>query len=127
MTDDNPAHRNKQDPDIRNDGESNAQADLAPELHNDEQDDEPDQAQTLSDEALGRASNAFGSDEETERVPGKGDDETGSMPDLVDHMKQMVTSGRIDMSAFRGERSDDDEEGYLGEGAIEDKTPRGPY
>lgn len=127
MTDDTPQTARPQDADIRNDGEANAQRDLAPELHNDEQDDEPDQAQSLADEALGRATTVFGSDEETERVPGQGDDESGSTPDLVDHMKQMVTSGRIDMGAFRGERSDDDEEGYLGEAAIEDKTPRGPY
>jgi len=40
-------------------------------------------------------------------------------------MKQMVSSGRIDMGAFRGERNDDDEEGMLGEAGIDDDTPRG--
>ena len=39
----------------------------------------------------------------------------GVVQDLVDHMRQMDSSGRIDMSAFRGERNDDDEEGMLGE------------
>lgn len=40
-------------------------------------------------------------------------------------MRQMVSSGIIDMGAYRGERSDDDEEGMLGEAGIEDDTPRG--
>jgi hypothetical protein len=47
-----------------------------------------------------------------------GDDE-GGMPDLVDTMHQMQTSGRIDTSAFRGERNDDDV-AMLGEEGIED-------
>ena len=52
---------------------------------------------------------------------GEGDD----AQDLVDHMRQMERSGRIDMDAYRGERSDDDEDGELGEGGIEDDEPRG--
>ena len=40
-------------------------------------------------------------------------------------MNQMASSGHIDMGAFRGERSDDDEEGLYGEGGIEEDTPRG--
>lgn len=98
--------------------------DLAPEAHNQEQDDSASQAQTLADEALGRATSVLGAGEETERTPGDGD-EPGSTPDLVDHMKQMVSSGRIDMGAYRGERNDDDEEGSLGEAGIDDETPRG--
>jgi hypothetical protein len=97
--------------------------DLPPEAHNQEQDDAPTQAQTLADEALGRATAVLGA-EDSERVAGQGD-EAGSTPDLVDHMKQMVSSGRIDMGAFRGERNDDDEEGMLGEAGIDDDTPRG--
>lgn len=94
--------------------------DLAPEAHNSEQDDEGAQAQTLADEALrGRGERL--SDSEKVRS-GEPDDGT---PDLVDHMNQMASSGRIDMSAFRGERSDDDEEGIYGEDGIEDDTPRG--
>ncbi len=34
--------------------------------------------------------------------------------DTVDHMKEMVDSGRIDNDAFAGERNDDDEESDLG-------------
>ena len=94
--------------------------DLAPEAHNSEQDDEGAQAQTVADEALrgGRESLS-----DSEKVPG-GEPDDGT-PDLVDHMNQMASSGRIDMSAFRGERSDDDEQGLYGEDAIEDDTPRG--
>ena len=94
--------------------------DLAPEAHNAEQDDEGAQAQTVADEAL-RARGESVSD--SEKVPG-GDPGDG-VPDLVDHMNQMASSGRIDMSAFRGERSDDDEEGLYGQDGIEDDTPRG--
>jgi hypothetical protein len=66
----------------------------------------------------------LGAAEDSERVSGDGD-EPGSTPDLVDHMKQMVSSGRIDMGAYRGERNDDDEEGGLGRSGIDDETPRG--
>lgn len=114
-----PRHQNAGQ---RPDGEAMADRTLPPEAHSSEQDDEPSQAQSLTDEAMGRAGSAAGND--SERVAGP-EDETGSMPDLVDHMKQMVSSGKIDMSAFRGERSDDDEEGSYGEAANEDDTPRG--
>ena len=97
-------------------------ADLPPETYNAEQDDAPQQAQTLADEALGRVS-AFESGDSEKAPSGLADDD--SVPDLVDHMDQMVSSGRIDMSAYRGERSDDDEEGGLGEQGIEDDFPRG--
>ena len=96
--------------------------DLAPEAHNQEQDDEGAQAQTLADEVLGRRRDFAMSD--SEKVGG-GDLLGANTPDLVDHMNQMASSGRIDMSAFRGERSDDDEEGFSGEEAIEDDSPRG--
>ncbi len=108
-----------QDDDI---GEDAADRTLPPEVHNQEQDDEDSQAQTLADEAIGRATDSFGLSD-TEKV-GTGEDD-GGMPDLVDHMRQMESSGRIDMSAFRGERNDDDEDGNLGEGGREDDFPRG--
>ena len=95
-------------------------ADLAPEAHNSEQDDEGSQAQTVADEALRGGGETLS---DSEKVPG-GDPGDGT-PDLVDHMNQMASSGRIDMSAFRGERSDDDEEGLYGADGIEDDTPRG--
>jgi hypothetical protein len=34
-------------------------------------------------------------------------------------MRQMTHSGRIDTDAYRGERSDDDEEGELGPGGVD--------
>ena len=94
--------------------------DLAPETHNSEQDDEGAQAQTVAEQAL-RGSGETLSDSEKVRGGDPGD----GTPDLVDHMNQMASSGRIDMSAFRGERSDDDEEGLYGEDGIEGDTPRG--
>jgi hypothetical protein len=95
-----------------------------PETVNTEQEDGDTQAQTVADEAIARATSVLGEQGETERAPG-GEDDSGGMPDLVDHMNQMVSSGVIDMSAYRGERSDDDEEGMLGESGIDDDTPRG--
>lgn len=91
----------------------------APDAANLEQEDESTQAQTLADEVLGRAEGAgtFGL-EDTEKVTTG--DETDDVQDLVDHMRQMETSGRIDMSAYRGERNDDEEEGRYGEAAEEE-------
>ena len=74
----------------------------------------------MADEALrGRGEGLSDSEKVRGGDPGDG------TPDLVDHMNQMASSGRIDMSAFRGERSDDDEEGTYGEDGIEDDNPRG--
>lgn len=112
----------KQSPDVSRSNEHVVQADLPPETHNAEQDDEAAQAQTLAEEALDRRSEFEGS--ETDRSPSPGDD-SGSTPDLVDRMNQMVLSGRIDMSAYRGERSDDDEDGTLGKQGDEPDFPRG--
>ena len=103
------------DRDPRNGAE--ADPDLAPETVNDEQEDESSQAQTVADEALDRSTSAFGLDD-TEKV--STGDETDDVQDLVDHMHQMETSGRVDMSAFRGERNDDEEEGRYGEAAEEE-------
>lgn len=84
---------------------------LAPESDNSEQEDEEAQAQTVAEEALVRSTSAEGlSDTEKAKTGEEGED----AQDLVDHMRQMDSSGRIDMSAYRGERNDDDEEGMLG-------------
>ena len=90
----------------------------APEAHNQSQDDAGEQAQTLADEARGRASSIAAGD--TEKA-GHNDEFDSSAPDLVDTMNQMVSSGHIDMGAFAGERSDDDEPGAYGEQADEDE------
>ena len=99
--------------------------DLAPEAHNSSQDDAGEQAQTLADEVLGRAAAVKSGDTEKPHYAGISDSDGDSTPDLVDTMNQMVSSGHIDMGAFAGERSDDDEEGSLGEQGLEDEGPRG--
>lgn len=94
------------------DGEDRQTEDLAPENQNSEQDDESTQAQTFADDALGRSSDDFGLDDTEKVATGEDSDDVA---DLVDQMKQMVSSGRIDNGAFRGERNDDDEDDLLGE------------
>ena len=92
----------------------------APEALNREQQDEEAQAQTVA-EAARRERRLEDSDKVKSR------DESDDAQDLVDHMRQMERSGRIDMDAYRGERSDDDEDGELGEEGIEDDGPRGAH
>ena len=90
----------------------------APEARNREQDDEAAQAQSVA-EAARREARLEDSDKPTNG------DASDDVQDLVDHMRQMERSGRIDMDAYRGERSDDDEEDELGPGGVEDDEPRG--
>ena len=86
---------------------------LAPETHNDEQDDERSQAQTVSEDAQHEATRS-----PTESV--KGDNSSGLMgdstQDTIDHMRDMESSGRIDMDAYRGEPNHDDNAGKYGKG-----------
>lgn len=98
-------------------GEDEQTNDLAPELHNAEQDDGAEQTQTLADEALGRSAGDFATDESEKVSTG---DESDDVEDLVDHMKQMVSSGRIDNSAYAGEPNYDDNIDKYGPGAKED-------
>lgn len=90
-------------------------ADQAPEMHNDEQDDHRNQAQQVSTEAQ-QLTPQTGSP--TESV--KSDNSSGLMndstQDLVDHMRDMESSGRIDMDAFRGEPNHDDNVDKYGKG-----------
>ena len=79
---------------------------LAPETHNSEQDDEQSQAQTVADQAQ---SLRKGDPTSSIKVGG------GDSQDLVDHMRDMESSGRIDMSAFDGEETMDDNEAAYGE------------
>jgi len=93
---------------------------LAPETHNSEQDDEQSQAQTLADEARGRNPGDYGSPTESVKVKRDSDDED-STQDLVDHMRDMERSGRIDMGAYRGEDNmDDNEDKYGDENRLDD-------
>ena len=86
---------------------------MAPETHNDEQDDERMQAQTVAEQAQ-----AQGRSSPTESL--KGPNDSGLMgdstQDVIDHMRDMESSGRIDMGAFAGEPNMDDNAGKFGEG-----------
>jgi len=95
------------------------QSGLAPETHNDEQDDHRMQAQEVAEQAR----------KQSDHVPGptesrKSKNSSGLMgdstQDLVDHMRDMESSGRIDMSAYRGEPNHDDDEDELGKQARDD-------
>ena len=71
----------------------------------------------MADEAVGRGSGEFATDE-SEKVPTG--DESDDVEDLVDHMEQMVSSGRIDNSAYAGEPNYDDNEDKYGPASKED-------
>ena len=97
-------------------------AEQAPELHNAEQDDELEQAQTLADEALrGEARRASPLD--SVKPDDENDLSDDSTQDLIDHMRDMESSGRIDMGAFAGEPNHDDNEDKYGDEAKLDDLP----
>ena len=87
--------------------------DLAPELHNSEQDDEQAQAHTIADDAL-----ALRRGDPTASIKVGG----GDVQDLVDHMRDMESSGRIDMGAYEGEPNMDDEDERYGDGHEPDEV-----
>jgi len=82
------------------------QADLAPEMHNDEQDDHRSQAQEVAQQARDRARS--GSPTESRRDPHTNDPMGSSTQDTIEHMRDMESSGRIDLDAFEGEPNHDD-------------------
>ena len=88
---------------------------------NSEQADEG-QAQAVADDALARRRgllNGSAHDPTVETRRGGRSGRSGSfaqdVPDLVDTMNQMLTSGLIDNGAFAGEPMMDDDEGQLGQ------------
>ena len=89
------------------------QAGLAPETHNDEQDDHLSQAQSVANDARGRKPGDYGSPTESVKKNGANID-GDSTQDTVDHMRDMESSGRIDMGAYRGEDNMDDNEDKYG-------------
>lgn len=91
---------------------SDPQNTLAPETVNREQDDEASQAQTIAAEAQQAD---HGSPLDSEKY-GESEILDDSTQDLVDHMRDMESSGRIDMDAYRGEPNMDDNAGKYGEG-----------
>lgn len=96
------------------------QASFAPETHNNEQDDHRMQAQEVAAQAR-KQSDHMASPTQSERS----DNESGllgdSTQDVIDHMRDMESSGRIDMSAYRGEPNHDDNEDELGPQAKADE------
>ena len=95
----------------------NPSSDDAPEMHNDEQDDEPSQAQSIAEEA--RNQDAESSPLDSIKVNSGIDDD--STQDLIDHMRDMEQSGRIDMDAFAGEENlDDNEDKYDPDNRVDD-------
>jgi len=97
-------------------------AEEAPELHNAEQDDELEQAQTVADEAL-RGGARDGSPLDSIRNDEPGEVMDDASQDLVDKMRDMEQSGRIDMGAYAGEPNMDDNEDKYGEENREDDRP----
>ncbi|MBC7159059.1 MAG: hypothetical protein H5U21_03300 [Porphyrobacter sp.] len=97
-------------------------ADEAPELHNAEQDDEQEQTHSVAGDALhGEARRSSPLDSRRSDEPGEIMDD--STQDLVDHMRDMEQSGRIDMDAYRGEPNLDDNEDKYGPGNKVDDLP----
>ena len=85
------------------------QSGLAPETHNDEQDDHRSQAQEVARQAQNAASKSAGGTES--RKPGSPgvDNVAGEETDLIDEMRAMEDTGKIDNSAFAGEPNHDDD------------------
>jgi hypothetical protein len=75
-----------------------------------EQEDEDTQAQTVTDDAFDKAVD----DGLEESEKDKSGIEDFDAPDLVDRMKQMNSSGHVDMGAYDGEETMDDLENKYG-------------
>lgn len=85
--------------------ERSREGDPAPENYNREQDeDAAAQAQSFTEDSLRRSSSSRAEESEKVRTGDISDD----VQDLVEHMRQMNNSGRIDMDAYRGEPNFDD-------------------
>ena len=97
----------------------NPSSGVAPETDNDEQEDERSQAQYVAEEARNKDGQASPLD--SIKVSGGIDDD--STQDLIDHMRDMEQSGRIDMDAYAGEENLDDNEDKYGEENRVDDLP----
>lgn len=84
------------------------QADLAPEMHNDEQDDHRSQAQEVAEQAQDGASSEPGGTESRKPASPGVDGVAGSESDMIDQMRDMEETGRIDNGAYAGEPNHDD-------------------
>lgn len=83
------------------------QSEFAPEVHNDEQDDHREQAQEVAEQARDASSRAA-SPTESSKVRDSGTIIGNSTQDTIDHMRDMESSGRVDMDAYAGEPNHDD-------------------
>ena len=90
------------------------QAGLAPETHNDEQDDHRSQAQEVAEQARNITSETR-SPLESEKQAQPYDIVSQDAQDTIDQMHAMETSGRIDMNALAGEPNHDDNVDKYGE------------
>jgi len=84
------------------------QAALAPETHNDEQDDHRHQAQEVAKQAKDPASDEPGGTESRKPYSPGVDNVAGHESDMIDQMREMEDKGRIDQSAYAGEPNHDD-------------------
>lgn len=111
--------------DIKPESQEARQASLAPEMHNDEQDDHRSQAQEVAQQAENLTEESASS---TESI--KSSNSSGLMgdstQDTIDHMCDMESSGRIDMGAYNGEPNHDDDDDKYGEEAARDPQPVEP-
>ena len=93
------------------------QSGLAPETHNDEQDDHRNQAQEVSEEAQ-HQTRETGSPTESVKDDNKRADERLTQ-DTVDHIRTWKL-GRVDIGAYRGEPNHDDNVDKYGKSAMAD-------
>ncbi len=108
-------------PDAPTDQGADAKPNDRVQSDNQEQDDEDAQAQTVADDAIhGRADRKMAMhDSQHGGTSNPAQITPDDQQDVVDHMQQMERSGRIDMGAFAGERSDDDEPQMFGDDGME--------
>lgn len=95
------------------------QASLAPETHNDEQDDHRSQAQEVAEQAR-EPSQHVTSPTESSKSPNSPDIMGNQVQDTIDHMRDMESSGRVDMGAYEGEPNHDDNVDKYGKGSKPD-------
>lgn len=80
-----------------------------PDLQNSEQNEEGTQAQDVAEDAIVLTGEDEDPLESEDGSPsGVGDIVPRDVPDLVENLKNMLNSGRIDMDAFEGEEGMDD-------------------
>ncbi|BDI59602.1 hypothetical protein [Qipengyuania nanhaisediminis] len=84
------------------------QSHLAPETHNDEQDDHRSQAQEVAEQAVERSGGADAPTEGLKVASPSVDGVAGSETDVIDEMREMEDSGKIDNGAYAGEPNHDD-------------------